>query len=124
MARTPLLHTLRKFIRAARARHVGSSGQTSKYAVTRRDFLAGLGALSATAALPGMAHASDRKRRIARDLAATRRAPRRGAMSVELPGLAIASGYLPKHRALKEARHRERLKLVWNPLLHRRWKAM
>ena len=68
MARTPLLHTLRKLMRAAyaaRARRVESPGQVSKYTVTRRDFLAGLGALSATAALPGMAHASDRKPRIA-----------------------------------------------------------
>ena len=65
MARTPLLRTLRKLIRAARARRIEPSAQTSKYTVTRRDFLAGVSALTATAALPGIAHASDRKPRIA-----------------------------------------------------------
>ena len=68
MARTPLLHALRKFMRAAHAARipeVAATRQASKFPVTRRDFLAGLGALTATAALPGIAHASRRDARIA-----------------------------------------------------------
>ncbi|MBI3776134.1 MAG: FAD-dependent oxidoreductase [Gammaproteobacteria bacterium] len=68
MARTPLLQSLRKFIRtayAARAHSVAAPVRTSKHSVTRRDFLAGLGALTATAALPGGVDASPRNARIA-----------------------------------------------------------
>ena len=67
MARTPLLHTLRQFMRAARTRRVAAPPPqyAAKYSVTRRDFLAGLGALSAVAALPGLAHAAQRKPQIA-----------------------------------------------------------
>ena len=65
MARTPLLHTLRKLMRAAHARRNPAAQQTSSLPVTRRDFLAGLGVLTATAALPGVARASVRDARIA-----------------------------------------------------------
>ena len=61
MARTPLLHTLRKHLRAALAAR-NSNTQASKFPVTRRDFLVGLGALTATAALPRAALASARAR--------------------------------------------------------------
>ena len=61
MARTPLLHTLRKHMRAALAVR-NSNLQGSKFPVTRRDFLVGLGALTATAALPRVALASARAR--------------------------------------------------------------
>ena len=59
MARTPLLHTLRKHMRAARAARTPTP-RASKFPVTRRDFLVGLGALTATTALPRIALASAR----------------------------------------------------------------
>ncbi len=68
MARTPLLHTLRKLMRAAhaaRAASVAAPRQTAELPVTRRNFLAGVGALTATAAWPGVARASARDARIA-----------------------------------------------------------
>lgn len=61
MARTPLLHTLRKHVRAALAAR-NTNPHAAKFPVTRRGFLAGLGALTATAALPRVAWASRRAR--------------------------------------------------------------
>lgn len=61
MARTPLLRTLQKLIRVAYANRTPSASvpkQSLTPSVTRRDFLAGLGALSATAALPGVVRAA------------------------------------------------------------------
>ena len=61
MARTSLLHTLRKHLRTALAAR-NTNFQASKFPITRRSFLAGLGALTATAALPRVALASARAR--------------------------------------------------------------
>lgn len=67
MARTPLLHTLQKLVRAAYTQRAAASQPTlnAKFAVTRRNFLSGLGTLSAVAAMPGVVRASVRDRRIA-----------------------------------------------------------
>lgn len=70
MARTPLLHSLRKIIRAVYLSRTSSTviaapSKPAKFPLTRRDFLAGLGGLAATAALPDVARASTRDARIA-----------------------------------------------------------